>query len=159
MVEHFRELLECLYQDYYFKRHNVNPMQPSPISIHPILMCEQGKFVCSMLRPLIDRAQQLSNIPKMTDRQIKALDELERLAESKKLCHEFMLEPGEIVFMNSFTTLHSRSEFEDFEETDKKRLLLRLWLSMPNSRALPESLRLNFHKIGAGEYRGGFLAT
>jgi len=32
--------------------------------------------------------------------------------------------------------LHSRDAFEDFEEEDKRRKMYRLWLKMPNARAL-----------------------
>ena len=35
---------------------------------------------------------------------------------------------GEASFVNNLTTLHARSEFDDWDEADKKRLMLRLWL-------------------------------
>ena len=31
-------------------------------------------------------------------------------------------------FLNSYLTLHSRSEFEDYPEPERRRHLLRLWL-------------------------------
>ena len=39
-------------------------------------------------------------------------------------------------FVNNHVIYHARSAFEDDDE-GHHRLLLRLWLSMPNSRALP----------------------
>jgi Taurine catabolism dioxygenase TauD, TfdA family len=43
---------------------------------------------------------------------------------------ETRLEPGEACFLNNYTVMHARSEFEDWEEPDKKRLMLRLWLDV-----------------------------
>ena len=62
---------------------------------------------------------------------------------------------SDILFLNNWTTLHRRTAFEDFKETEKKRHLLRIWLSMPNSRPLNESFRANFGSVEAGSLRGG----
>jgi hypothetical protein len=52
---------------------------------------------------------------------------------------EFMLEPGEILICNNFAVLHARTEFED--APGQERLLLRLWLNVPNGRPMvPELL-------------------
>jgi len=39
------------------------------------------------------------------------------------------LEPGDMQFVNNHVLLHSRTEFVDHEEEDKKRHLKRLWLA------------------------------
>jgi len=155
MLAHYPDLLAELYQPYYFKRHNVFTTQAEPFGKHPIIAFEQGYFICNILRPLIDRAQELNEVPKMTARQIKALDVFEELCHAKKFCHEFNLDPGDIWLQNSFVTLHSRKEFVDHDEVEKKRLLLRLWLSVSNSRPLPESLKVAYKNINAGAVRGG----
>jgi len=40
------------------------------------------------------------------------------------------------VFANNYSVIHSRTSFEDFEESAMRRKLLRLWLKMPNARNL-----------------------
>ena len=52
---------------------------------------------------------------------------------------------GDIQLLNNHTTLHARTDFEDFDEPERKRRLLRLWLNLPNGRPLtPEfAERLN----------------
>lgn len=40
--------------------------------------------------------------------------------------------------LTSHLICHGRTAFEDAAASGRDRLLLRLWLSMPNSRALPE---------------------
>ena len=40
------------------------------------------------------------------------------------------MEPGEASFLNNYAVMHARSEFEDWDEPEKKRLMLRLWLDV-----------------------------
>jgi hypothetical protein len=48
---------------------------------------------------------------------------------------EFLLQPGEILLWNNRTQLHGRRSFEN--STERKRLLLRLWLRPDNPIAIP----------------------
>jgi Taurine catabolism dioxygenase TauD, TfdA family len=63
-----------------------------------------------------------------------ALDFVQEVASRPELRVTFTLEPGEILFWHNFTLLHSRTAFTNSE--DRKRLLLRLWLNVPNGRAM-----------------------
>jgi hypothetical protein len=65
---------------------------------------------------------------------VTAMQALNEIAARPGLRADFMLEPGEMVFFHNFTTMHSRSSFHDSET--QKRLLLRLWLNVPNGRAM-----------------------
>jgi hypothetical protein len=47
-----------------------------------------------------------------------------------------MLEPGDLQFANNYMILHSRTGFEDYEDSARQRKMLRLWLKMPNARKL-----------------------
>jgi hypothetical protein len=47
-----------------------------------------------------------------------------------------MLEPGDLQFANNYAVLHSRTAFEDDPDPARHRKMLRLWLKMPNARAL-----------------------
>ena len=62
--------------------------------------------------------------------------------------------PGDIQFVNNHVIYHARSAFEDDDE-GHDRLLLRLWLSMPNSRALPAGHEVLWRAVEAGTLRGG----
>jgi TfdA family taurine catabolism dioxygenase TauD len=48
---------------------------------------------------------------------------------------------GDIQFLNNFVMLHTRREYEDWPEPARKRHLLRLWLSDPASRPIPQAQR------------------
>ena len=61
---------------------------------------------------------------------------------------------GDIQFVNNHVIYHARSAFED-DDQGHDRLLMRLWLSMPNSRALPAGHEVLWRAIEAGALRGG----
>jgi hypothetical protein len=63
-----------------------------------------------------------------TPEEIDAIDTYR--ATARKLQFETRLEAGEATFLNNYTVMHARSEFEDWEEHEKKRLMLRLWLDV-----------------------------
>jgi len=44
----------------------------------------------------------------------------------------FVLQPGEVLFWHNWTCLHARTAFRD--SPGAKRLLLRLWLNVPDGR-------------------------
>ena len=67
-----------------------------------------------------------------------------------------MFEPGDIQLLNNHVTLHSRTAFEDYPEPVRKRHLLRMWLSVPNSRALHDSMNAIYRDRRSGAVRGGF---
>ena len=77
------------------------------------------------------------------------------MALAQELSFEMTLEPGDLQFLNSHVTYHGRTPFEDDKATGQDRLLLRLWLSMPNSRALPAGHEVLWGSIEAGARRGG----
>lgn len=71
----------------------------------------------------------------------EALEVFKEISEREGLVHKTMLEPGDLQFLNNRTVLHGRTEFEDHEGLDRKRLMLRLWLAMPDWIELPETMR------------------
>jgi len=63
------------------------------------------------------------------------------LAKSDELRMDYMLQPGEIQLLSNHTQLHTRAAFEDWDDIDQRRHLLRLWLAPPAERPLPESYK------------------
>ena len=91
----------------------------------------------------------------MTPLQKEALDFLEEVAGEPDMHVKFAQKRGDILFLNNWVTLHRRTEFEDFKEPDRKRCLLRVWLSVPNSRPLDPMFQANYGAVEAGALRGG----
>ena len=150
------DLLEALYRSYPYKRHSVDLGNPRPWIEQPVFSSRDGHFACSFLRVLIDRAHQDPDLPDLDPEQIEAIDFLERIAEEEGNALLYRQEPGDVLLLNNWVTLHRRSAFEDFEDPAEKRRLFRTWLSMPNSRPLDPRFADNFGATESGSVRGGF---
>lgn len=155
ILERRPDLLEQLYQPWYYKTHNVDTHNDDPWCRQPIFAEVDGRFVGYVLRVLIDRAYQMPELPDMTAQQREALDFLDQVCAEESMRFELRQEAGDMLFINNFVNFHSRTAFTDHEEPEKRRLLYRIWLSMPNSRELPELFAGSFGATGAGELRGG----
>lgn len=139
MVEEYPELVPELYQPYYQTYRNIaNVPNKKLFYTKPVFEFDGSRFSCDMTRPTITNAQKLEGVPKLSAKQIKALDILEEYAECSELCHQFFLDPGDILYVNNHLLLHARQAFEDYDEVDKKRLLLRLHLSRDNNLVVGE---------------------
>ncbi|MCL1142400.1 TauD/TfdA family dioxygenase [Shewanella gaetbuli] len=66
----------------------------------------------------------------LTDEDHALFEMYEKIANDPKNCFDMSLEPGDIQLISNHTTLHARTEFEDDIDPDKRRHLLRLWLSI-----------------------------
>jgi hypothetical protein len=82
-----------------------------------------------------------------TAQEIEAIDLFR--ATAQRLQFETRLEPGEASFLNNYTVMHARSEFEDEPAPEQKRLMLRLWLDAERKRrpVVPE-IRIYENKNG-----------
>lgn len=149
------DLYTLLIKSYPFKRHVIDRANPSPFCMQPIFSWKDSLFACSYLRVLIDRADADPDCPDLTAQQKEAIDFLDEVCERENLQTRFTLKAGDLLFLNNWTTLHRRTGFEDFQDPKKRRHLLRVWLSMPNSRPLDEAFRANFGAVEAGALRGG----
>jgi hypothetical protein len=79
-----------------------------------------------------------TDLPEMTPAKLEALLGIQALAQKHKLC--ISLQPGDMTFINNFTTLHSRDAFMD--SGDDNRYLVRLWLRNETLKwDLPEYLQ------------------
>jgi len=152
------DLLQELLSPYYYKRHNVDTGNELPYCQQPIFSFHQDVFASAYLRVLIDRAYQDNDVPPLTSLQLEALDFVDEVAARPQMHIEFRQEPGDIVLLNNWITYHRRTEFTDYEELARRRHLLRVWLAVPNSRALDEMFRANYGAVEAGAIRGGMNA-
>ena len=40
------------------------------------------------------------------------------------------LEPGDVQLLSNHTVIHARTDYEDYADDDRKRHLLRLWITL-----------------------------
>jgi alpha-ketoglutarate-dependent taurine dioxygenase len=65
----------------------------------------------------------------LTIEQQNALDLLDSLLENKKYIINHHFESGQALFINNYRIAHGRSSFKDYSDKNKKRLLLRTWIT------------------------------
>lgn len=82
----------------------------------------------------------------------EAIDYLQTLLEKPEHRLDMELETGDIQFVNNYAVMHARTAYEDFEEPERWRLLLRLWLNLDDI-VLPENMarftRAGFSQVAA----------
>jgi len=153
ILERRPDLHPLLYQDYYRTREGEERGGDRRWYALPVFGVREGRFTSQYSRTFVEAAQRIPEIPRMTPAQDEALDLLAEMAE--ELCFEMELRPGDIQLLNNHVTYHARTAFEDDEAAGRDRLLYRLWLSMPNSRALPPGFEVLWGSIEPGALRGG----
>jgi hypothetical protein len=119
----------------------------------PIFGQRDGRFTSHYSLTYIEAAQLLDDVPRLSDTQREAIDLLMTLAG--ELSFEMTMEPGVIQLLNNHVIYHGRTPFTDDATSGQDRLLLRLWLGMPNSRALPEDHAVLWRNVAAGVPHGG----
>ena len=151
------DLLEVLYKPYYWSWKGQEAPGESPYYQQPIYSEHDGKFSCRHIwTHIIAAHENFEELGPLPAKQLEAFMLIDELANDKRFHFGMMFEPGDIQLLNNHVTYHARTEFEDFPEEDRKRHLLRMWLSMPNTRALSPLMSAIYQEQSAGVVRGGF---
>jgi hypothetical protein len=147
------DLHALLCQDYPRSRQGEERGGEAQVYALPVFAARDGRFTSQYSRTFVEAAQRLPGVPRLTPAQEEALDLLAEVAE--ELSFTMALEPGDIQLLNNHVIYHARTPYEDDPAPRRDRLLLRLWLSVPNSRPLPEGFEVLWGRIEAGALRGG----
>ena len=150
------DLLEVLYQPFTWSMlRQERPGEPKYYQ-QPVFSVHEGHFCCRLVRPHITLAQRFPDVPRLTAKQIEALDLFDELVARPDFQLATNFQPGDLQFCNNHTAMHARTAFEDYEEEGRRRHLLRLWLSVPNSRPLSPLMQHIYKDLRGGTARGGF---
>ena len=93
----------------------------------PVYSVHNNVVSCRILRNTIENARKMG-YAKYDELETAAVDYMDDLVAREDLRLDMMLERGDMQFINNYTTLHARTEFEDFPEPERRRLMVRLWL-------------------------------
>ena len=153
MLERRPDLLDELFEDYPRSRFGEEVEDASAHYMLPVFTERDGKFATHYSRTYIEASQTNPDVPRLRETQNEALDLLAELGSEH--CLDMRLEPGDMQFLNNHVIYHARTPYEDHDDPERKRLLLRLWLAMPNSRPLRDSFAVLFGDTEPGAIRGG----
>jgi alpha-ketoglutarate-dependent taurine dioxygenase len=152
------DLLEELYKPFYIDRRGERGRDDegdAPYYAMPVLSYHGGLVSARYIRGYIESAQRFPDVPRLTEKQIEALNIFDRIANEDGMALSFQMDPGDLQILNNYCVLHARTNFEDHPELERRRHLLRLWLATPNSRELPPCFEKRFGTCKGGAVRGG----
>ena len=150
------DLLDVLYEPFYWSWNQQEPPGEKPYYPQPIFSIQNGKFACRYIRGQINNAQRFPEVPRLTPRQIEALDLLDSITNDESVHITYEFKPGDMQLLNNHTCFHARTAFEDHPEHHRRRHLLRMWLSVENSRPLSPLMGTIYQDQRPGVLRGGF---
>jgi hypothetical protein len=112
---------------------------------NPIYEYKKGRLGCSFHPSAIRNGHAKAGIA-LTPIEREVTQYIQTVAMQPDVRLEMDLEPGDIQFLNNRLVLHSRSAFDDYDEPERGRLLLRMWLNLPDRPepdASPQTLHAN----------------
>jgi hypothetical protein len=152
------DLLEVLYQPFIWSMQQQERPGEAPYYPQPIFTMHDGHFACRYVQGHIHSAQRFPEVPRLTDAQKEAIDLINELVAKPEFSCATNFQPGDLQLVNNHVLLHGRTTFHDYPEVEKRRHLLRMWLSVPNSRPLSPHLGHIYRDRSPGAVRGGFPA-
>ena len=120
------DLLAVLKEPLYFSWMGEQESGSEPWYRAPVFDFVDGTFNCAPGVNHIRKGHVLPGAPALTERQSEALTLFEQVCEELEFSMDFM--PGDIQFLNNALIAHTRSEFTDWAQKDRRRHLLRIWL-------------------------------
>ena len=131
IVRRHPDLAPVLFRD--FSWHYFEPQMEAPVHFtRPICRRQDGGLNTFFIPWYIRRAQELPDVLRMTAEQQAALVALESIANEPGLYLDMEFRPGDIQLLKNSVILHKRTAYEDWDEPERKRHLLRLWLAAPD---------------------------
>ena len=132
LLEQHPDVLPVLYEPFHVDRRGGVAVGESKTIQFPIMAWDGRELTIRYLRYWIEVGHEKAGLP-LSDRQRESLDTLDRVLNLPELRAEFALEARDILLVNNRWILHNRTAFEDFEQPEKKRHLVRLWVESNES--------------------------
>jgi hypothetical protein len=129
-----------LFRDFHW--HYFEPQMDAPVHFSRPICARRGSGLNTFFIPwYIRRAQDLPDVPPLTTEQKGAVEMVESTANDPALYLDMEFRPGDIQLLKNSVILHKRTAYEDWNEPERKRHLLRLWLAAPDFDDGDEQLR------------------
>ena len=133
LLEKHPDILPVLYAPFHVDRRGGVADGENATIQFPVLAWDGRELTIRYLRYWIEVGHEKAGVP-LNDRQRESLDILDRVLNLPELRAEFTLEARDILLVNNRWILHNRTAFEDFEQPDRKRHLVRLWVESNEPR-------------------------
>lgn len=127
ILQERKDLLDIFYEKFYFDKRGEFKDGESPTVFQPIFELKNKKLFFRYLRNYIDAGHDIQNQP-LSQPQKDALAYLDNLMRRDEMIMRYDLKPGDMVFSDNHRIIHGRTPFEDYDDQNLKRLMLRTWI-------------------------------
>lgn len=123
------DLAPLLEQSYHHHAHGqYGPNGPKTFE-YPIVTRDNDNFRMMLLLWYIRNAAiDFPEIAALSELEREMLDLLEAIPEEEGIALDMAFQEGDMQFLKNSVVLHARSDYEDWDDPEEKRHLLRLWL-------------------------------
>lgn len=134
------DYLEALYSQFHIDWSNEQPQGEQPWYTMPMFSAHDGKMSSRITsRRFVQMVTRHGEHLAASPLQLEAIDFAQQTAQRPELRLSMRMEDGDMQFLNNLTTLHARSGFEDNDDPDRKRHLLRMWIALDDAKRRPLS--------------------
>jgi hypothetical protein len=134
------DVAEVLYESWWHDRRRGDG--PDSFFQCPIWAVNDKKKLFAYYGPdYVRSASRGEGVPEMTPVQVEAMELLEATNNDARFVLNMDFQPGDVQFLNNYVIMHGRTEYQDYpDQPEKKRDLIRLWLTVDRDLNLPESI-------------------
>ncbi len=122
-----KDLLNILYEKFHFDKRGEFKEGESSTVFEPIFKFKDGKLYFRYLRNYIDAGHDIQN-QSLSESQKEALTYLDNSMSEEDMIMSYDLKPDDMVFSDNHWIVHGRTAFEDYDDPNLKRLMLRTWI-------------------------------
>jgi alpha-ketoglutarate-dependent taurine dioxygenase len=132
------EYLRPLYDGFYYIKREA-ALSEDPVTKYrlPVYGAKDGQISARLVRNQINAACVKIGKP-LTSLEQAALDFVDTLSRDPEIHLDMDLQVGDMQLCNNYTIMHSRTGFEDFPEPERRRHMIRLWLTFRERRPMGE---------------------
>ena len=127
LLKEQKDKLEALYEKFYFDKRGEFETNESQTIFEPIFVFDGDKLHCRFLKDYIVAGHEIQNQP-LSKLQEASLNLLEEKSKNQNNVFSYDLKSGDMIFFDNHRVLHGRTDFEDYEDENRKRLFLRTWI-------------------------------
>jgi hypothetical protein len=138
-----------------FSRQGEQAEGEAPFSLGTVFARTADEVFCAWNRNRIHNGLALPGAPPCSDALREGVERLDAILRRPEFLFTMRLEPGDLQILSNYTTLHSRTAFEDPPDEARKRTLYRLWLATPDGPRLPKGWGLKWGAEEPGVLKGG----
>ncbi len=127
LLDEYGELVPRLYEPVYWDRQMEHAPDDTRVSVQPVFESDGERVLANYSPWLVLAGYSLRDEPRDAHTRA-ALDALIEVPERDALGKSFVFERGQIQIVNNRRVGHRRTAFEDWEEPERRRHLVRIWL-------------------------------